>query len=166
MADNESLEELHAFLKKAMAHCYAGKGRSVKNPERKGFTEFEFDLGDWYYRDSFTGWNKSWGTELVRYQDKPVWICQYGGGVIEEDNREQTRFIFKILKQVLLQDTDQARSARGPAKLKLGHWTYTYNPEGDIDNFHGLEEIKYYGKLKFYHRTIGGLVVYKKPLEF
>ena len=99
MNRDESLNELYQFIKKASASCYAGGGRPVEKPEREGFIEYKFTDGDWDYGDSFTGSNLSWGSEVVRYQGKPIWMCSYGGEVTEPDNREQTRFIIKILKE-------------------------------------------------------------------
>ena len=165
MKSNETLDELNVFLKKAIAHCYAGKGLPVKTPQRPGFIEYQFSDGDWEYRDSFTGWLRSWGSEIVYFQNQPVWVCSYGGGVVDT-TPDQVRFIFKLLKDILLQETNQFRSARGPHKVKLGEWRYSYSQTGDLDEFRGLEEIKHQGELKFYHRVLGGLVKQKPKLGF
>ena len=161
----ETLDQLYEFLKKAMAHCYAGKGKPVKDPQRPGFIEYQYSQGDWEYRDSYSGWLRSWGSEVVYFQSKPVWVCSYGGGVTE-DNRDQTRYIFKILKKILIQKPAEFRSVRGPNKVKLGEWTYNYKQTGDLDQFFGLEEITFRKKIKFTHRVIGGLIKQKPALGF
>ena len=54
------LKQLNRFLGKAMLETYAGDGVKVKS-QRSGFKELEYKEGDWYYRDSYTGFFRSWG---------------------------------------------------------------------------------------------------------
>ena len=46
--------------------------------------ELEFKEGDWYYKDSYTGFFQSWGREVVWYNKKPFWTQIYGGGMNKE----------------------------------------------------------------------------------
>ena len=40
-----------------------------------------FKQGDWGYRDSYTGFYRSSGSEVVRYQNQVVWVSNYCGGM-------------------------------------------------------------------------------------
>lgn len=73
--------ELNRFIGKATKATYAGGGGKVDQPHRSGFNELEYLEEDWYYRDSYTGFLRSWGQEVVWYKGEPYWTCLYGGGM-------------------------------------------------------------------------------------
>lgn len=152
------LKQLQKFLKIASSKTYAAGGKEVTNPERPGFTELVYEEGNFFYRDSYTGHFRSFGTELVRYKGTPVWNTLYGGGMVEgKENLDHQTFEF-LKKAFLARDED---SFRGPKRLVDGDWEYTYSQEEDITNFSGYEEIHYKGELVFFHRVIGGIIVHK-----
>lgn len=155
-----SKEELLSFLDAAGKATYAGGGAYEKAPERPGFHELTCQNGDFSYRDSYTGFIRSWGTEVVRYKNKPVWTSLYGGGMVEgEENIANECFTF--LKKVLSTREEGFFSVRGPRLLEDGDWKHTYKQDGNYDNFSGYQEIFYKGELVFFHHAIGGLVVEK-----
>lgn len=156
---------LYAFIKKAGDNTYAGGGRYEENPEREGFRELVYEDGDYYYRDSFTGWIKSWGTEIVRYKGQPVWNTLYGGGMVE-GKEDLSRETFKFLKTALSAEDPKLLLFRGPKQMRLGDWRYHYEQEGDIKEFHGEEKITYQKQTVFTHRIIGGIVQEKKMIEW
>ena len=151
-----SRDELSRFIHKAAAATYAGGGQYDKQPERAGFKELVYSAGDFSYRDSYTGYTRSRGMEVVRYKNTPVWTSLYGGGMIEgkEKLADET---FNFLKKCMMANKD-FESFRGPRNLKDGDWEYKYTQEGDMEEFNGYEEIHYQGELVFFHRVIGGLV--------
>ena len=150
------IAQLQAFIKRAASNTYASGAQSVSNPQRPGFEELTFEEGDFSYRDSYTGQYRSWGTELVRFKDKPVWNSLYGGGMVEgKENLDHETFQF-LQKAFLKRPED---SFRGPEELIEGDFKYTYKQEGDISLFTGYEEIRYKGELVFFHRINGGLIV-------
>ena len=116
-----SKDELFEFIDRAGKATYAGGGKEVKEPERAGFIELEYSEGDFSYRDSYTGYIRSRGTETVRYKSKPIWTSLYGGGMIEskEDLAHET---FELLKKAMLQDEKGYLSLRGPHQFKDGDW--------------------------------------------
>lgn len=107
------LDLLVAFINKAAKATYAGGGKPEKYPERTGFTEMVYRDGDFYYRDSWTGYIRSRGMELVRYKDEPVWSCLYGGGMIE-GHEELTDDCFEFLKKAMMTKDAESLSVRGP----------------------------------------------------
>lgn len=64
-------EELNKFLGKAAVNAYAGGGEEVE-AQSDGFNEYEYKEGDFYYRDSYTGYFTSGGQEVIWYQGKPI----------------------------------------------------------------------------------------------
>lgn len=150
-----SSEDLLLFIKAAAQATYAGGGKREEHPERDGFIELVYSEGDFTYRDSYTGFYRSWGTETVRFENKPVWISSYGGGM-EKGQEEKALDTFNFLKKAL--SNTKQDSFRGPDAYTDNEWKYKYQQEGDISKFHGYEEIFYKGELVFTHRIIGGLV--------
>ena len=150
-------DELRKFVYKAGMATYAGGGKEEESPERPGFKELVYTEGDWNYRDSYTGFTRSRGMEVVRYQGNPVWSTSYGGGMIKgkEDSAKQT---FSFLKKTMLAKDQNTFSARGPLNLTDGDWEYKYVQDGDIEEFNGYEEIHYRGEQVFFHRIIGGII--------
>lgn len=155
-----TLTELYAFVKEASDNTYAGGGRYEEMPEREDFHELVFAKDNFHYRDSFTGWLRSWGNEVVRFNGKPVWNTSYGGGMIE-DHEQLSRETFKFLKTALTAEDPKLLMFRGPPQMRLGDWRYSYKQDGDITSFFGFEEITYQKQLVFTHRIIGGVVIGK-----
>lgn len=152
-----SREQLLSFLEKASLATYAGGGKREEHPERAGFVELVFTDGDLSYRDSYTGFYRSWGEELVRYNNEPYWTSLYGGGMVagKESFAKET---FDFLKRALQQKEKGIFSVRGLQLYEDGEWKHAYIQKGDYDNFSGYQEIFYKGDLVFFHHVMGGLV--------
>lgn len=150
-------EGLFSFIDRAAKATYAGGGKEQESPERPGFIELTYSEGALSYRDSYTGYNRSRGMEVVRFKDKPIWTASYGGGMVE--GRESlANHCFDFLKKCMSEDEEGFQSFRGPHSFKYGDWSYAYSQEGDVFEFSGSEEIKYKGELVFFHKIIGGLI--------
>lgn len=145
---------------RASKATYASGGGKVE-PWRKGFKELEYREGDWYYRDSYSGFLRSWGQEVIWYKDKPVWTCLYGGGM--EASRMDVALAnetFGFLKEAFLTgDKENKFQPRGPEDFHDGAWKYHCEVEGDITKFKGHEFISQNDKIVFTHDFVGGLVV-------
>jgi len=155
------LKKLSRFLVKAKIGAYAGEGKEIK-PERAGFKELEFKAGEWYYRDSYSGFFYAPGQEIVRIKGRPVWAMAYSGGMREKyhgdyDFAKQT---FGFLKEALKRVKASA-PFRGPKLLKIGDFKYENKIFGDIKDFRGEERIIYKGKEVFKQYYQGGLIVGK-----
>jgi len=97
--------EFAEFLVRAKKETYAGGGEEV-SPQRPGFKELEYKEGDWYYRDSYSGFYQAPGQEVVYFQGKPVWAMAYSGGMKKEFHGDEALakktfgFLQKCLSQV------------------------------------------------------------------
>ena len=154
-----SKQNLYNFLKRAIRATYAGGGEEVKS-ERQGFIELATEEGDHTYRDSYTGYFRSRGMEVVRYKGTPIWTSMYGGGMFE-GKEKYAHETFEFLKKALFAEEPGFISFRGPHEFIDGDWKHTYTQEGDINEFWGYEEISFKNEPYFYHRIIGGNVLNK-----
>jgi len=157
----ESLQELNRFLGKASLATYAGGGPEAR-PQRPGFRELEYKDGNWEYRDSYTGFFRSWGQEVVWHNGQPYWTQLYGGGMVEEliNNETFAHQTFDFLKKALSDGEKQEEfQPRGPSSFTDGDWEYSCEWQGDIANFEGHEKILLNGKVVFTHDFMGGLIL-------
>lgn len=150
--------DLYNFILRATSATYAGGGSYETVVERPGFLEMVFLDGDWHYRDSYTGFYRSSGSEVVRYQDQIVWVSSYCGGMAKGTEAMAIE-TFDFLKKAMLAKPKDKQSFRGPDSLKVGEWQYRYEQKGDVIQFTGHEEIIHKGQLLFSHDIIGGLVI-------
>lgn len=156
-----NLEELARFLIKAKSEAWAGDGKEIA-PQRQGFKELEYSDGPWEYRDSYAGYFMAPGQEYVRFQDQPVWMMAYSGGMSPENrgNKSFAKETFTFLKKALKM-VEATRPFRGPENFCERDWEYKDSSEGDITDFKGTEQILYQGTEIFKQHYCGGLVLPK-----
>ncbi len=161
-ADEINLDDLVGFLVRAKRATYAGDGAEVA-PQRPGFKDLEYIEGDWEYRDSYSGFYRAPGQEVVRFKGEPVWIMSYDGGMKPEfqDDEAFAKQTFAFLKKALM-CVDGSRPYRGPHLMREGYWKYSNQVSGDITSFSGTEKILFKGKRVFTQNYIGGLIIHKK----
>lgn len=150
-------KELKDFISKAAKSTYAGGGKPVENPQRPGFIELVYLEGDYSYRDSYSGFYRSRGMEVVRYKNEVVWSSSYGGGMTD-GNEELASKTFEFLKKAMSANKEGFDTFRGPHEFKKDDWKYIYKQEGDVLEFSGHEEIYYKNKFVFFHKIIGGII--------
>ncbi len=155
------LVQLNRFLGKAMLETYAGDGVKVK-PQRSGFKELEYKESDWYYRDSYTGFFRSWGQEVIWFKGEPFWNQLYGGGMVDKFNNDTkfARQTFGFLKKALSAgEKQESFQPRGPKYFTDHDWGYVCEWKGDITNFKGNEKILLKRETVFTHNFFGGLIL-------
>lgn len=153
--------ELRQFLATAKKNTYA-VGNKNTLPERKDFDELEYSKGDFYYRDSYYGFFRAPGQEIVRFKGKPIWAMSYNGGMRDgfgdvEFAKQTYGFLKKVLGMV-----EENLPYRGPPRVGDGDFLYTNSVEGNLVEFIGKEIIFYKGKEVFIQDYMGGLIVDKK----
>jgi len=151
------LDQIYKFYFKASSATYAGGGNFEKKPERAGFNELIYQEKDLFYRDSFTGFYRSRGMEVIRYKNLPIFATLYGGGMINSQEK-LTKDTFAFLKQAMLQKDQSFHSFRGPNQFSVKNWHYHYKQTGTVDEFQGKEAIRYQNKLVFFHKITGGII--------
>lgn len=140
-----------AFLLRAGASTYAGKGCETPAHMRPGSHDFLFEEGDYRYIDTYLGGIRFVGEEALYERDACVWGMNYCGRTLGEG------FSGDFLKNaLLLRPTDMPY--RGPCLYRDGRFTYHNAVEGDFSWFIGREEIYCDEQLVYELRYHGGLV--------
>jgi len=155
-----NMDQLYAFIQKAGRATYAASGVESVKYDNNGFKELNFTENDYAYKDTYTGFFRSRGSEIVSHKNVPIWVASYGGGMMKED-ADLAMQTFSILKKAFLTDEIGFQTFRGPHLFQQDKWRYTYKQQGDIEEFSGHEEIYFDDKLVFFHHIIGGLVKQK-----
>lgn len=151
-------EKLYLFIAKALRKTYASLGVEEVSTNLDGFKELHFSEGKLTYKDSYTGFFKSRGFEVVKLQNTPIWMCSYGGGMAKP--QKLLAFgTFTFLKKVFLADTQGFKTFRGPQIFSDKNWKYSYSQKGDVTEFQGYEEIHLNSELVFFHHIIGGEIL-------
>jgi hypothetical protein len=156
-----NLDDLAQFIAMAKRAAYAGEGKLERHPQRKGYKEHLITIGGWQYRDSYAGYYRAPGEEVVSYKGIPVWRMAYNGGMLRNywGNVGVTHATFQFLKKALSR-VDADRPYRGPARYKEGEYEYRSIDAGNITHFIGSEEIRLRGMIVFVHDYFGGIYVY------
>ncbi len=160
------LLELSHFIVEANTHTWAGDGVEVP-PQRPGYKELEYKRGDWYLRDSYTGYFRAPGMTTVYYNEIPVWTQSYGGTGMAESHYPMAEPTFQFLRAALKRVTPEL-PFRGPKEFTRKDFRYRFHlDEGDITDFAWRESISYQGIAVFLQRGFGGLVVHKtrQPIQ-
>jgi len=132
-------QEIIEFLLTAKKHTYATENRPVQPSSRLGSKDLAFAQGDFKYWDSYIGNSGFSGTEVVWYQDVPVWSMNYLGRMLTGTYGGEIRtFLMEALALV-----DGATPYRGPAIYQNGNFIYKNSVIGGFGWFSGKEEIFY-----------------------
>ena len=158
------LKKLAKFLVKAKKATYASINKMKIEAERPMHDELEFSEGDFYYRDSYSGFFQAPGMEEVRLvkNGATIWTMAYSGGMLSkyQKDAEFAKQTFTLLKKAL-SSVNEKIPYRGPKNMINGDWEYVNNVKGDIKRFLGHEKIFYKKKEVFSQDYIGGLVIEK-----
>lgn len=93
-------QELIQFIHEAALNSYLKPGVMPNaTPYRPGADEFTYERGDWKYLDSYAWNHDGGGEEFVYYQGKVVWVMNYYGFLIgEQDKKEVYGFLHDALR--------------------------------------------------------------------
>jgi len=152
---NFSLEQLNSFIVRAKAATYVGGGAKSLS-YRPGSHDLQFHDGPFAYLDSYFGGKDFLGQEVVYYEDKPVWVMNYYGRILEP-GRITGAETGQVIQESLSKMYQEGRFLGGfEHATPLGHYVDTN--QGDLTAFTGQEwitrdQVKVYELV--YH---GGLV--------
>lgn len=150
------LDVLGAFLEEANLNTYANKDVEKASPLRPGSSDYHFEKGDLTYHDTYFGGTKFMGEEVVYKNNKPAWGMNYYGFTF--DNKIDEDSFDAILRPALMSGSGDNIPIRGPKEFVNGEWKYTFNVDGDLKNFTGVEEISKNGKINYRLYCHGGFI--------
>lgn len=137
------IEKMEQIFFEAMKAGWATKVEKTTIPRMPGYKAIVWEDGLWRVVDSYAvgpditlGGNRSAGSTTIFYEDKPVWVMQYGGYYHKK--------AIPFLKQALLNAYCDRKffGGRGPSIYKEGNWIYINHTTGvSFEGFKGREEI-------------------------
>jgi hypothetical protein len=154
-------QEILTFLKKAKQQTYACASNAP--PRIHGCKEYTYQEGQWLYRDCYAGSLVDGGMELIWFNNKPIWMMSYYGGIIEpcDSNLQKANItsheVFALLKNALFHCPPEM-PIRGPQEFSQGQFVYKNMITGSISKFSGDESIAYDGIIIYEQKYIGGLL--------
>lgn len=150
------IDVLDAFLREANLITYANENVKKASPLRPGSSDYHFEKGDLTYHDTYFGATKFLGEEIVYKNGKPAWGMNYYGFTL--DNEISEGLFDAILRPALISGSGDNIPVRGPKEFINGEWKYTFNADGDLANFTGIEEISKNGKVVYRLYCHGGFI--------
>lgn len=146
------------FLVTARKNCYAIVDEITKITLPDGGTELVYKEGDLFYRDRYYGGEPFIGEEVVIYKGNVIWGMNLRGKVIKSDALTAGQ-IYSFVREALKAMRPET-PYRGPSHFQSQDLQYSSRSLGNIEHFHGGEEIVYNGETiyeGFYHGGCVGL---------
>lgn len=134
-----SIDALDNFLREANLSTYANEDVKKAASLRPGSKDYHFERDDLAYHDTYFGSTNFIGEEIVYKDGLPVWGMNYYGFALNDDISEN--LFDAILRPALMSGSGDNIPVRGPKEFINSEWKYTFNTDGDLKNFTGLEEI-------------------------
>lgn len=150
--------ELHSFLIEAKKQTYANENVKKIASSRKGSFDYEYSNDKMIYHDTYFGGIKFMGEEVVYSSDEtPIWGMNYYGITLNENLSEEA--IDSALRPALMQvGEEDILPVRGPKEYKNNGYTYTFEVNGDLDYFEGVETISKDEEKIYILKCHGGII--------
>ena len=155
---NINNKEFLDFLVKAKKSTYANSDAPKVLPSRLKSKDYEFTDGNFTYHDTYFGGVKFMGEEVVYYNDNILWGMNYYGVTIDDSLTEE--MMDKVLRVALMKVGEERGviPVRGPKEFVNEDYLYTFNVDGDMENFVGTEQIYKDKKLIYELKCHGGII--------
>lgn len=151
------MKELENFLIEAKKQTYANANVKRVTSSRLNSVDYEYKNDNMLYHDTYFGTTNFIGEEVVYQDNKVLWAMNYHGITID-DSLSESAMDNALRPALMLVGEDDIIPVRGPKEFINGEYKYTFEVEGDLDNFQGIETI-YKNNTKIYElRCSGGLI--------
>ncbi len=153
------MNKLSDFLIEAKKQTYANDKIEKVSSTRLNSKDYEYKKGNMVYHDTYFGGTKFIGEEIVYIDNETYWGMNYYGVTIDETYEEEA--MDNALRPALMMVgvDENVIPVRGPSEYINNGYRYTFNVQGDIENFNGIETI-YKDNVKIYElRCSGGLII-------
>lgn len=138
------------FLLRAKRLTYAAKAPEA-TPSRPASHDLHYREGNLLYIETYLGGERFSGEEAVWDNQIPLYAMNYTGRVVGDG------FSGDFLKEALKRVPKNA-PFRGPESYAEGPYAYACRVEGDVEWFHGYEEITYQDTKVYECYFHGGIV--------
>ena len=151
-------KEFIDFLVKAKKGTYAN-GNASKSPSSRLLSkDYHYEDSHFTYHDTYFGGVKFMGEEVVYYNENILWGMNYYGVTLDSSLTEEV--MDKVLRVALMKvgEDENIIPVRGPKEFINGDYLYTFDVEGNMENFIGTEQIYKDKKLIYELKCHGGII--------
>lgn len=151
-------KEFLEFLVKAKKGTYANGDASKSSSSRFLSKDYHYEDGNFTYHDTYFGGVKFMGEEVVYYNENILWGMNYYGVTLDSSLTEEV--MDKVLRVALMKvgEDKDIIPVRGPKEFVNEDYLYTFNVDGDMENFVGTEQIYKDDKLIYELKCHGGFI--------
>ena len=152
------MNNLEEFLIDAKKQTYANASVEKQPSSRLNSKDYEYVKDNMIYHDTYFGGTRFIGEEVVYLDNKPYWGMNYYGVTLDENLGEEA--MDNALRPALMKvgDDKSVIPVRGPKEFINGDYKYSFDVNGDINNFSGIESV-YKNNTKIYElKCSGGLI--------
>ena len=149
---------IEEFLIEAKKQTYANENAPRINSSRLNSKDYEYKKNNMIYHDTYFGGTNFIGEEVIYVDNKIYWAMNYYGVTLDETLGEEA--MDNALRPALMKvgEDNKIIPVRGPKEFINGEYKYTFEVQGDINYFNGIEII-YKNGIKIYElRCSGGLI--------
>ncbi len=155
MKDNYNLKE---FLIEAKKQTYANEKVEKVSSSRYESKDYEYKKDHLIYHDTYFGETNFIGEEVVYLDNKIYWAMNYYGVTLDEKTSEEAMDSVLRPALMLVGEDNNVIPVRGPKEFDHGEYKYTFEIEGDLDYFSGIEIIYKNDKKIYELKCNGGLI--------
>lgn len=150
--------ELWTFLIEAKKQTYANENVKKISSSRDGSFDYEYTNDKMTYHDTYFGGTKFIGEEVVySCEGIPIWGMNYYGITLNENLSEEA--MDNALRPALMRvGNDNIIPVRGPKEYINNDYRYSFEVQGNLDYFEGVETV-YKNEEKIYVlKCHGGII--------
>ncbi len=150
--------DLYIFLIEAKKQTYANENVKKILSSRKGSFDYEYSNDKMTYHDTYFGGTKFMGEEVIyTSNDTPIWGMNYYGITLNENLSEEA--IDNALRPALMKvGEDNILPVRGPKEYINNGFRYTFEVNGNLDYFDGVETIYKDDEKVYVLKCHGGII--------
>ena len=149
------MNKLEEFLIEAKKKTYANAKKERVASNRLGSKDYEYQKDNMLYHDTYFGGVKFIGEEVIYIDNKIYWGMNYYGITIDDTLEEEAMYAALRPALMMVGEDNSIIPVRGPRKYCNGEYKYTFEVEGNLDNFVGVETI-YKNDIKIYELKCHG----------
>ena len=149
---------IEKFLIEAKKQTYANDSAERIANTRLNSKDYEYQKDNMIYHDTYFGGTRFIGEEVVYIDNQTYWAMNYYGVTLDETLGEEA--MDNALRPALMEvgKDKSVLPVRGPSKFENGEFLYTFECDGTMENFTGLERIYKNNELVYELKCHGGII--------
>lgn len=152
------MDNIKEFLIEAKKQTYANEKVEKVSSSRHGSKDYEYKKDNLIYHDTYFGGTNFIGEEVVYLDNKIYWAMNYYGVTLDETLGEEAMDSALRPALMLVGKVNDVIPVRGPKEFINSEYKYTFEVEGDLDYFSGIEIIYKNDKKIYELKCNGGLI--------